>query len=142
MPLLRLSDLDTDIRFFIGTELIICNTDRTVFIILIRTALIFAVAYRLRLIISRYSAIPGAFVGTAFCIFFGASLRTTFRSFFGASLGAIFCIFLRTALGFTFAGCLLHTLLRFGFFGFFCFFGKSTDCVVPIYRKRYRRHGK
>ena len=142
MPLLRLSDLDTDIRFFIGTELIICNTDRTVFIILIRTALIFAVAYRLRLIISRYSAILGAFVGTAFCIFFGASLRTAFRSFFGASLGAIFCIFLRTALGFTFAGCLLHTFLRFGFFGFFCFFCKSTECVVSIHGKCHRRHGK
>jgi len=146
MPLLRLSDFDTHIRFFIGTELIICDADGTVFVILIRTALIFAITYRLRFIISRYSAIPGAFIGTAFCILFGAafgaSLRAALRSFFRASLGTVFCIFLRTDISFTFAGCLLRTFLRFGFFGFFCFFGKSTDCVVPIYRKRYRRHGK
>ena len=142
MPLIRLSDFDTDIRFFIGTKLIIRNADRTVFVIFIRTALILAVTYQLRFIISRYSAIPGAFVGTAFCIFFGASLRTAFRSFFGASLGAIFCIFLRTALGFTFAWCLLRAFLRFGFFGFFCLFGKSTDCVVSIHGKCHRRHGK
>lgn len=87
---------------------------------------------------SRYSAIPGAFIGTAFCILFGAafgaSLRAALRSFFRASLGTVFCIFLRTDISFTFAGCLLRTFLRFGFFGFFCFFGKSTDCVVPIYR--------